>query len=132
MVGTWIGPLLLSLFLKIPPRNLKPWFILSFSAEVALYLYKFTIWPCIGCCCHICTFTLNCYLDMLDKLQKCVCGTVRLSLVASLKPCLIVKLWPTQVFFIDISLVDTNLNWLNWFLLLILVAVPHAILIGCF
>ena len=36
-------------------------------------------------CCHIWADTPNCYLDMLDKLQKNVCRTVSPSLAARLK-----------------------------------------------
>ena len=56
------------------------------SPEVALYLYKSTIWPCMEYCCHVCTGAPSCYLELLDKLQKRVCRTVGLSLAASLKP----------------------------------------------
>ena len=56
------------------------------SPNVALYLYKSTIWPCMEYCCHVCTGAPSCYLELLDKLQKRVCRTVGLSLAASLKP----------------------------------------------
>ena len=39
-----IGALTLSLLLKLPPIKLEPWFN---APEVALYLYKFTIWSCM-------------------------------------------------------------------------------------
>ena len=45
------------------------------SPEVALYLYKSTLWCCME----------YCYMEMLDKLQKQVCRTVVPSLAASLK-----------------------------------------------
>ena len=48
------------------------------SSEVALYLYKSTIRPCIECCYHF-------YLELLDKLQKRICRTVGPSLAASCK-----------------------------------------------
>ena len=35
-------------------------------------------------CCHACA--PNCYLELLNKLQKWICRTVRPSLAASLKP----------------------------------------------
>ena len=56
------------------------------SPEVALYLYKSTIRPCIGYCCHVWAGARSCYLEMLDKLQKWICRTVGPSLAASLEP----------------------------------------------
>ena len=46
------------------------------SPEVALYLYKSTIWPCMKCCCHVRGGAPSCYLELLDKLQKRICRTV--------------------------------------------------------
>ena len=40
------------------------------SPEVALYLYKSTIRPCMEYCCHVWAGAPSCYLDLLDKLQK--------------------------------------------------------------
>ena len=40
------------------------------SPEVALYLYKSTICPCMEYCCHVWAGAPSCYLEMLDKLQK--------------------------------------------------------------
>ena len=54
------------------------------SAEVALYLYKSTIRPCMEYCCH--AGAPRCYLDLLDKLQKRICRIVGPSLAASLEP----------------------------------------------
>ena len=56
------------------------------STEVALYLYKSTIPPCMECCCHVWAGIPNCYLELLNKLQKRICRTVGHSLAASLKP----------------------------------------------
>ena len=56
------------------------------SPDVALYLYKSTIWPCTKYCCHICAGAPSCYLDLLDKLQKLIGRTVGPSLAASLEP----------------------------------------------
>ena len=39
------------------------------SPEVALYLYKFTIRPCMEYCCHVWAGAPSCYLELLDKLQ---------------------------------------------------------------
>ena len=54
--------------------------------EVALFLYKSTIRPCMECCCHVLAGALSCYWKMLVKLQKRICRTVRPSLTASLEP----------------------------------------------
>ena len=54
-----------------------------FSSEVALYLYKSTIWSCMECCCHVWAGATSDFLDMLDMLQKWVSRTVGPS--ASLK-----------------------------------------------
>ena len=56
------------------------------SPEVALYLYKCTIRPCMEYCCHVCAGAPSCYLELLDKLQKRICRTVGHSLAASLEP----------------------------------------------
>ena len=56
------------------------------SPEVALYLYKFTIQPCMEYCCHVWAYAPSCYLELLDKLQKQKCRTVGPSLAPSLKP----------------------------------------------
>ena len=56
------------------------------SPEVALYLYKSTIRPCMEYCCHIWAGAPSCYLDLLDKLQKQICRMISPSLAASLEP----------------------------------------------
>ena len=58
----------------------------SFSPEVALYLYKSTMRPCMEYCCHVWTGAPSCYLELLDNLQKRICRTVAPSLAASLEP----------------------------------------------
>ena len=40
------------------------------SLEVALYLYKCTIRPCVECCCHMWAGARSYYLELLGKLQK--------------------------------------------------------------
>ena len=37
------------------------------SPKIALYLYKSTIWPCMGYCCHVWCGAPSCYLEFLDK-----------------------------------------------------------------
>ena len=56
------------------------------SPDVALYLYKSTIQPCMEYCCHVWAGAPSCYLELLDKLQKQICRTVGPSLAASLEP----------------------------------------------
>ena len=56
------------------------------SPEVALYLYKSTIRPCMEYCCHVWAGAPSCYLELLDKLQKRICRTVCPSLTVSLEP----------------------------------------------
>ena len=53
------------------------------SPEVAQYLYKCTIWPCMEYCCHVWAGASSCYLELFDKLQKWIC---RISLAACLEP----------------------------------------------
>ena len=40
------------------------------SPEVALYLYKSTIRPCMEYCCHVWDGASSCYLELLGKLLK--------------------------------------------------------------
>ena len=56
------------------------------SPEVALYLYKSIIRPCMEYRCHVWAGALNCYLELLCKLQKLICRTVSPSLAASFEP----------------------------------------------
>ena len=56
------------------------------SPEVALYLYKSTIQPCMEYCCHVWAGAPSCYLELLDKLQKQICRTVGPLLAACLEP----------------------------------------------
>ena len=62
------------------------------SPEVALYLYKSTIQPCMEYCCHTWDGAPSCYLDLLDKLQKRIGRTVGPSLAASLEPLALVEM----------------------------------------
>ena len=55
------------------------------SPEVALYLYKSTLWACMEFCCHVWSGAPGCYLELLDKLQKWICRSVGPSLAVSLE-----------------------------------------------
>ena len=59
------------------------------SPEVALYLYKSTIRPCMEYCRHVWAGAPSCYLDLLEKLQKRIRRIIGPSLTASLE-----LLWP--------------------------------------
>ena len=85
----WIGGLTLSPFLILAPRKWirSMWFL---SHEVALYLYKSTIHPCMEYCCHIWAGGPICHMQMIDKLQKYV-GLLVLYLLPLLKSWLIVE-----------------------------------------
>ena len=56
------------------------------SLEVALYLYKSTIRPCMAYGFHVCAGIPSCYLELLDKLQKRIYRTFGRSLAASFEP----------------------------------------------
>ena len=56
------------------------------SPEVALCIYKSSIRPCMGYCCHVWVGAPCCYLELLDKLGKRTCRTVVPLLAASLEP----------------------------------------------
>ena len=45
-------------------------FVKFVSPDVALYLYKSTIWPCMKYCCYVWGGAPSCYLEFLDKLEK--------------------------------------------------------------
>ena len=55
------------------------------SPEVALYLYKSRIWPCMEYCCYVWDGVPSCCLELLDKLQKWIYRTVGSSLATSLE-----------------------------------------------
>ena len=49
-------------------------------------------------CCHVWAGARSCYLKLLDKLQRKICGTVGTSFAALLNPWLIVEMWSAWVF----------------------------------
>ena len=101
------------------------------SPEVALYLYKSTIRPCMEYCCHVWAGAPSCYLEFLNKLPKRICRTVGPSLTASLEPLANRRNVARLIFSAGITLVDVQLNWLNWFHFHILEGDLVAILIDC-
>ena len=90
------------------------------SPEVALYLYKSIIRPCIVYCYHVWAGAPSCYLESLDKLQKQMCRTTVPSLAASFEPLAHHRNVPGLSLFLGITLVDVHLNWRNWLHFLIL------------
>ena len=56
------------------------------SLDVAPYLHKSTIHPCLECCCHIWAGAPSFYFELLGKLQKLLCGNFGPSLVTSPEP----------------------------------------------
>ena len=86
------------------------------SPEVAVYLFKSTICPCIEYCCHVWAVAPSCYLELLGKLQKQICRTVGLHLL------LLERLAHHR---------DVLQNWLNCFHFLFLVGGLLLILIDC-
>ena len=100
------------------------------SPEVALYLYKSTIRPCMEYCCHVWAGAPSCYLELLDKLQKRICRTVGSSLATSLEP-LAHHRNMTSVSLFCKYLVDVIQNWYNWFHFLFREGGLLVILIDC-
>ena len=60
------------------------------SPDVALYLYKSTIRPCMESCCLLWAGATGCYLELLDKLE--ICKTAGPLLAASLEPLAVIKM----------------------------------------
>ena len=56
------------------------------SPEVALYLYKSTMRPCMECCCHVWAGATGCFLELIDKPQKRIYRTAGPLIAASLEP----------------------------------------------
>ena len=57
-----------------------------FSPEIALYICKSTIRPCMEYCRHVWDIAPSWNLELLHELQKRICRSVGLSLAASLEP----------------------------------------------
>ena len=89
------------------------------SPEVALYLCKSTIQPCMEYCCHVWAGVPCCHLEILDYKNEYV-GLMVFHLLPPLNPSLIIKMYPAQVFSIGITLVVVHVNWLHFFYFLIL------------
>ena len=81
--GTYIVSIAKTISKKIGALVLSMKFL---SPEVALYLYKSTIRPCMEYCFHVWAGAPSCHSELLDKLQKRICRTVGPSLATSLEP----------------------------------------------
>ena len=90
------------------------------SPEVALYLYKSTIRPCMEYCCHVWAGAPSCYLGMLDKLQKRIYRTAGPSIALFREPLAHYQ-----------NVTSLSLFCRNWFHLLILEVGLLVILIDC-
>ena len=97
------------------------------SPEVALYLYKSTIHPCMEYCCHVWAGAPSCYLELLDKLQKRICRIDGPSFAASLEP----LAHHRNVASLSLFYRYVLQNWLNWFHFLFLEGGLLVILIDC-
>ena len=66
---------------------------------------------CMKYYCHVWASAISCFLEMLDKLQNQICGTVGPSLVVSSES----STHRQNVAFLNlgITLLDVYLNWLN-------------------
>ena len=84
----WIG-VALSLLLKLSQKScclsLDSFCEERFFLLWLLYISKSIIHPCMEYCCHVRVGAPNKLLEVLDKLQKRLCGTVGPSLAASLE-----------------------------------------------
>ena len=80
--GSYIISIAKTSFKKIGPLIRSTKFL---SLKDALYLYKSTIQPCMEYYCHVWANAPTCYLELLDKIQKWIFGTVVSSLAASLE-----------------------------------------------
>ena len=104
---------------KTAPKKIETLMCFSFSWGYS-YLSKSTFWPYVEYCCHIRAH--NCYLNMLDKVQKLKCRAVDPSNVASLNP---------KTHFKNVVRLSLHLKWLNWFFFLFLLGRSFVTLIVC-
>ena len=62
------------------------------SSEVALYLCKLTIQPCMEFCSHVWAGAPSCHLKLLDKLQNGYAGLLVLPFLLLLNPWLMIEM----------------------------------------
>ena len=101
------------------------------SPEVALYVFKSTMCPCMEYCCHVWAGVPSCYWNCQTSHKNEYAELLVLHLLLLLKPWLIVEMWQAQVFSNGITLVDVLQNWLSWFYFLFLEGGLLVFLIDC-
>ena len=100
--------------------------------EVALYLYKCTICPCMGYCCPVWAGAPSSYLELLDKLLKRICRTVGPSLAVSLEALAHCQNVASLSLFYRYHFGrSSSTDWLNWFYFLFLKGGLLVILTDC-
>ena len=99
------------------------------SPEVALYLYKSTICPCMEYCFQVWADVPSCYMELLNKLHKRIWRTLGPLLAASLE--LLAHYWNAANFSIGITLIEVFQKWHNWFQFVFLEGGLLLILIDC-
>ena len=88
-----------------------------FSPEVAFYLDKSTILPCMEYCSDVCTGAPSCYLELLDRLQKLISMTVGASLAAFLEPLAHCQNAASLCLFYRYYCGKYSLNWFHFLIL---------------
>ena len=72
----WVEALTLSLLVNLPPRKKEHWFALWNTFLLRLHFNAINLQCGIPCFCHVWPSAPSRNLDILDKLQIRVCGTV--------------------------------------------------------
>ena len=88
-----------------------------FSPEVAFYLDKSTIPPCVEYCFDVCAGAPSCYLELLDRLQKLISMTVGTSLTAFLEPLAHCQNAASLCLFYSYYCGKYSLNWFRFLIL---------------
>ena len=103
----WIEAPTLSPLIILTHRKLirSTWY---HSPDVALYIYKYIIHPCMEYFCHVWASGPSFLLGMIEKLQKYV-GLLLLYLPPLLNSWLVVEMKPAEVLSIGITLVNVYL-----------------------
>ena len=96
-----------------------------------MYLFKYTIRPCMEYCCHVWAGDPSCYLELLDELQKRICRTSGPSLAASLEFLAHRRNVASLSLFYRYYFSRFLQNWRNWFHFLFLEEGLLVILIDC-
>ena len=76
----------ISCILSLVNMSLKYWGLDLLYEASSLCLYKSTIRPCMGCCCHVQAGASNFCLGISHELQKWVCSNIVPTLASFLEP----------------------------------------------